>query len=400
MKNKYCFIVLFFTASTFAQKPMDSILSNDIKMLTKFFPGSENGLSNSTYQMEPHDFIVRLDSFKSFAYANVNADQLRRRDVDAFARMMLSMYRQNYGLDSVKSAQYYELASKDERPDSLTQKRLEQLSSEMFPKKLSEGDSKELDSLIFGGLDLTDSALFSASNAYRQVVSMKLRAIQDRKYADSTKDESISRQRMLDEVLKEGYVYEYMSHENIDFVLNMSKDTVLIGEVYKNYMSKAKNQSLRESIATAYKNYKALERNAPAPNFVYRDINEKIISLKQLKGKYVYIDIWATWCGPCKMEIPHLTKLEKEYAGKNIHFVSLSVDKQKDKAAWEKYVRGNHLIGIQLMADKDFQSDFIKKFNITYIPRFILIDPAGKIVDANALRPSDQALRTQLDALL
>jgi len=63
-------------------------------------------------------------------------------------------------------------------------------------------------------------------------------------------------------------------------------------------------------------------------------------------------------------------------------------------------VRTNQLKGLQLLADKDFQSDFIKKFNITYIPRFILIDPAGKIVDANAMRPSDERLRRQLDELL
>ena len=400
MKKILCFIVVLSAASTFAQKPMDSILASDIKMLTKFFPGAERGLTNAAYQMEPAAFVSRLDSFRNFAYMSVHADALRRKDIDAFARMMLSMYKQDYGIDSALSAQYYELAMKEERPDSSMQLKLDRLSSEMFRKKLTDDESKQLDSLIFGGLDIKDSALFMTSNAYRQMVSMKLREIQNRKYADTTKDESISKQRMLDEVLGDGYVYEYESHENIDFVLNTSKDSTLIADVYERYMARAKNHSFRDNIATALKNFRSLAKHSPAPNFVYRDINEKMVSLKQLKGKYVYIDIWATWCGPCKMEIPHLTKLEEKYAGKKIHFVSLSVDKQKDKAAWGKYVKSHQLKGIQVMADKDFKSDFIQKFNITYIPRFILIDPAGKIVDANALRPSDQELTKQLDQLL
>ena len=400
MKNICCFIIVLFSATSFAQRPMDSIMANDIKMLTTIFPGSENGLSYPTYQMEPHDFIYKLDSFRKFAYVSVNNNEFRKKDIDPFARMILSMYKQNYGVDSTRSAQYYALLSKEENPDSAGQQKLKQLEEEMFTKKLSDADAKELDSLVFGNLDLRDSALFVASTAYRQVVSMKLREIQYQKYADSTREESVSKLHMLDEVLKDGYVYEYSIHENIDFILNTSKDTALIEQGYRAYMSRAKNSAFRSSIATAYKNYKSLAKNAPAPNFIYRDINGRSVSLKQLKGKYVYIDVWATWCGPCKMQIPYLSKLEEEYKEKNIHFVSLSVDKQKDKAAWEKYVRTNQLKGFQLMADKDFQSEFVKKFNITYIPRFILIDPAGKIVDANALSPSEQGLRKQFDELL
>ncbi len=95
-----------------------------------------------------------------------------------------------------------------------------------------------------------------------------------------------------------------------------------------------------------------------------------------------------------------LQKVEKDYHGKNIEFVSLSVDKQADKGKWEKYVKENKLGGIQVIADKDFESEFIRKFNIAAIPRFILIDPKGKIVSGDALRPSDPALRDLLNKLL
>jgi len=400
MKYLFVSIILMSSLTSFSQKPMDSIMASDFKMLAKFFAGSDRGPYNSAYQMEPADFIGRLDSFRRYASTAVHAGELRKKDIDAFSKMVLAVYKQNYGVDSARSAQYYQLLFRDEKPDSMEQKHLEQMDRERITKSLSGQDSMMLDSLIFANLDLRDSALFKISYAYRQMVTMKLNELQFRQYADTTKDQSISRQHMLDEVLKEGYVYEYFSHENIDFLLNTNKDSATIGEGYRMYMARARNRTFRDGIATAFKNYRALMKNAPAPNFVYRDINGKTVSLRQLQGSYVYIDVWATWCGPCKMEIPHLTKLEEEYAGKKIRFVSLSVDKQKDKGAWEKYVRQNQLKGVQLMADKDFQSDFVKKFNITYIPRFILIDPAGRIVDANAMRPSDQALRTQLDGLL
>lgn len=71
-----------------------------------------------------------------------------------------------------------------------------------------------------------------------------------------------------------------------------------------------------------------------------------------------------------------------------------------DKTKWSSYVKENKPGGIQLMADKDFISEFIKKFNINSIPSFILIDPKGKILDGYAKRPSDPNLKTQFDQLL
>nr|MBA4168007.1 hypothetical protein [Chitinophagaceae bacterium] len=177
MKNIFAFIIFFGMVHAFAQKPMDSIFAGDVKMLTKFFPGSERGFSNSTYQMEPDAFLNKLDSFKSLGYASVDAGsdavkELRKKDIDAFARMMLSTYRDGYGIDSVKSEQYYNVLSKFDNPDSSTQRMLDSLSMARFTKKLSDTESRRLDSLIFGGLGLNDSALFVSSAAYKRMVDM------------------------------------------------------------------------------------------------------------------------------------------------------------------------------------------------------------------------------------
>ncbi|WP_303317566.1 redoxin family protein [Flavivirga abyssicola] len=131
----------------------------------------------------------------------------------------------------------------------------------------------------------------------------------------------------------------------------------------------------------------------PSPNFVnYENHKGGTTSLADLKGKYVYIDVWATWCGPCKKEIPSLKKVEGQYHGKNIEFVSISIDNQKDHDAWKKMVADKELGGVQLFADNNWQSEFVRGYNIKGIPRFILIDPDGNVVNADAPRPSNPKL--------
>ncbi len=140
--------------------------------------------------------------------------------------------------------------------------------------------------------------------------------------------------------------------------------------------------------------------DAAAPAFNYENFAGGKTSLEDLKGKYVYIDVWATWCGPCRAEIPFLKKAEEKYHGKNIEFVSISVDVDKDHEKWKTFVKDKQLGGTQLYADKNWNSEFIKAFGINSIPRFILIDPKGNVVDADAIRPSNPELMVKLDKLL
>ncbi|MCR8666453.1 TlpA family protein disulfide reductase [Aestuariibaculum sp. M13] len=134
--------------------------------------------------------------------------------------------------------------------------------------------------------------------------------------------------------------------------------------------------------------------------FTYEDINGNPVSFKDFRGKYVYIDVWATWCGPCKKQIPYLKELEHAYKGKDIVFVSISVDNIKDKQKWKDFVKSEALGGVQLMADKDFASGITKNYEINAIPRFLLFDKEGKIISTDAMRPSNPLLKEQFDELL
>lgn len=144
----------------------------------------------------------------------------------------------------------------------------------------------------------------------------------------------------------------------------------------------------------------ALAEGSVSPKFMnYENFKGGKTSLDDLKGKYVYVDVWATWCGPCKTEIPFLKEIEKAYQGKNIEFVSISVDEAKSHDKWFQMVAEKELGGIQLFSDKNWKSDFILAYKINSIPRFLLIDPQGNIVSPDAPRPSSKELKPLFDSL-
>ncbi|BAV95309.1 TlpA family protein disulfide reductase [Ichthyobacterium seriolicida] len=145
-----------------------------------------------------------------------------------------------------------------------------------------------------------------------------------------------------------------------------------------------------------------LDKGSKSPKFFdYENYNGKKTSLDHFKGKIVYVDIWATWCRPCINEIPYLMELEEKYRGKGIEFVSISVDEgEKGYKDWKKMVADKEMSGIQLIADNGWRSNFVSEYKVRGIPHFILIDSEGKIIDANAPRPSSKSIFTLLDGLI
>lgn len=167
--------------------------------------------------------------------------------------------------------------------------------------------------------------------------------------------------------------------------------------LYDEFGANCPYPDIAEQVKKKYQHLEGMLEGNPAPPFSLPDVNGKTVSLNDLRGKFVYIDFWAIWCGPCIKEIPSLKKTEEEYRGKNIQFVSISYDKAADHEKWKNYVIENSLTGIQLIADESMRSTYNKTFNIDLIPRFILLDPEGKIVSGNAPRPSSPKLKELLD---
>lgn len=130
--------------------------------------------------------------------------------------------------------------------------------------------------------------------------------------------------------------------------------------------------------------------------FAYPDKEGKQVSFASLKGKVVLVDVWATWCGPCRAEFPSLKQLEKDVEGKPIQIVSISTDADKDKEKWLKMIKDENLGGMQLYAGQD--NEFSKYYKVNTIPRFLVFDKNGKIVSVDAPRPSNPKLKELLFA--
>ena len=130
------------------------------------------------------------------------------------------------------------------------------------------------------------------------------------------------------------------------------------------------------------------------------DINDKPISFEQLnlKGKMLFIDIWATYCPDCRKELPALETLQQTYKGKPITFVSISVD--RDKEAWKTMVKEKKLGGIHLYASPETKELFKELYDLRSIPRYMLIDEKGNIINANLPMPSDKNLKELITATL
>lgn len=130
-----------------------------------------------------------------------------------------------------------------------------------------------------------------------------------------------------------------------------------------------------------------------SPYFNYENLLGGTTSIDDLKGKYLYIDIWATWCGPCKDEFPSFRKLEEKYHGLDyLDFVSISIDKITDRGKWIEMIDKEKLSGIHLLADKDWKSQYVidNMIDQSGIPRYIIVDPKGYIVNSDAPRPSQE----------
>jgi len=138
----------------------------------------------------------------------------------------------------------------------------------------------------------------------------------------------------------------------------------------------------------------------PAPDFSGMTPDGKQLALSDLRGKVVYVDIWATWCGPCVEEFPHSKKVQAEFKGSdNVAFMYVSVD--SDTLAWKKMVAGGELPkGLHVISGTDTPESIWNLYHVWGIPRYLLIDAQGRIVTTHALRPSSGNVPAELRKLL
>lgn len=172
-------------------------------------------------------------------------------------------------------------------------------------------------------------------------------------------------------------------------------------EAYSLFTKNCTDERTLSAVTKIHEKHQKLKPGMPSPKFTtYEDTKGGKVALDDFKGKYLYIDIWATWCTPCKREIPALKALEEKYHDKNITFMSISIDTDKTKEAWKKMVVDMELTGVQIISDKSSDSQFMQDYDASSVPRFIILDTEGNIVNAKAPRPSDPEIENIFNKLL
>lgn len=200
----------------------------------------------------------------------------------------------------------------------------------------------------------------------------------------------------METLLKNQNVKDYFHYMHVKSKLDYQGPVHTKSSIDK-FMAENQSPKMEDKLKKAMEKWEPIMPGEEVPDFSFVNVAGEDVKLSDLRGKLVYIDIWATWCKPCIAEHPHWDQLKEEYEGKPVFFLTISIDDSKE--SWIKMVEDKKMGGIQWLAGNAWKSEITKHFMVYSIPRFFLLDQDGKIIDPAADRPSGN-IRATLDQFL
>ncbi|MCJ8208829.1 AhpC/TSA family protein [Mucilaginibacter sp. RS28] len=189
----------------------------------------------------------------------------------------------------------------------------------------------------------------------------------------------------------------YLSLLALVDMAGMDIDVPVVEPLFKSLSPVVTGNSAGQNFAKSIEASRATSVGAMAPVFTQNDVNDKPVSLADFKGKYVLLDFWASWCGPCRAENPNVLKAYHQYKDKNFTVLGVSLDRPGKKEDWLAAIKADGLEWTQVSDLKFWDNSAAKMYGIRAIPQNYLIDPTGKIIAKN-LR--GEALNQKLASLL
>lgn len=205
------------------------------------------------------------------------------------------------------------------------------------------------------------------------------------------------RMQALGTALTKEYQQRYMafikanpnSWVSLNTLLQMGQPQyALVAPLYYAFSPALKNSAPGRQYGEMLNSIKDVSIGAQAPNFTQTTPDGKTVSLADYRGKYVLVDFWASWCGPCRAENPAVTKVYNEFKGRNFDILGVSLDKENARDKWVKAIADDQLTWTQVSDLKGWQNEVAQRYHVQSIPQNFLIDPSGKIVATN-LRGAD-----------
>jgi thiol-disulfide isomerase/thioredoxin len=188
-------------------------------------------------------------------------------------------------------------------------------------------------------------------------------------------------------VLPAGILRDYLVYNKIKGLVGRTRDSASREMLIAKYLPVLSQQKAQQQILAQHYILNSLTRGSVAPDFTTIALNKDTFSLRNFKGRYVVIDVWATWCGSCRVQSAVFEKIAEEYTSPSVAFVALSIDDSKWE--WQNEASQRSLRVLHLRSsNKDL---FSRSYGVDYMPRYILLDPDGKILHAQLPEPSNPA---------
>lgn len=353
---------------------------------------AENGMNVNlqiNINKDKVDFAYNGDNKDCYDYINShNAETLLEQwPFERINKLTFNQYRNQYISDVEKSK--VEL----NKIKSLTFRRYmhEQIAAEsehnLWRYGWSDADIKDPDFISWiESFDHNDSANIDVCDNYLRWYSLTHK---DKNNSD-TSNFYILKEAFTNQDIINNYADEMILSILKDAPEDMEKDLVAYKEV-------STNKKGWEEADKVYARYSKMKKGAPGADFEMTDINGKKYSFKDFRGKVLYIDCWASWCGPCCMEIPFMKKLVEHYkSNNNIEIISISLDQNKN--AWIRKLKTDSPKWKQFICTDNFNSQLCKNYDIDAIPRFLMFDKQGNIISLDATRPSSDNIISYIDS--
>jgi len=166
------------------------------------------------------------------------------------------------------------------------------------------------------------------------------------------------------------------------------EDCNVLTGLYESFTGNVKNSTAGKAYAKTLAIMKATAVGAAAPEFTQNDTTGRPVSLTSFRGKYVLVDFWASWCGPCRAENPNVVAVYSKYHDKGFEILGVSLDDEKSHTNWLHAIKNDKLMWQQVSDLQGWNNQAGQMYGIRSIPQNFLLDPSGKIIAKN-LRGKD-----------